>query len=90
MICLPGGTTTQCDNPVFSYELLEQDGSPATGCDDANRPGGPCRVRVDLQYTFDLILPVGIDVGGGRFGLPTQLVFERSSIFANSDFSLIS
>jgi hypothetical protein len=80
------GTRTECDNPSFSYELLEPDGSPATGCDDAARPGGPCRVKVDLEYTFDLLLPVGIDIGDGRFGLPDSLTFERSSIFANSDF----
>lgn len=84
------GTTTNCANPTFSYELLEADGTPATGCDDAARAGGPCRVEVTLKYTFDLLIPIGIDVGGGRFGLPTSLTFERSSVFANSDFILTS
>jgi hypothetical protein len=84
------GTTTECENPEFSYELLEANGDPATGCDDAARASGPCRVKVTLQYTFDLLIPVGIDIGGGRFGFPTSLTFERSSVFANSDFTLTS
>jgi hypothetical protein len=84
------GSATECENPKFSYELLEADGSPAFGCDDATRAGGPCRVKVDLEYTFDLLLPIGIDVGDGRFGFPTSLTFARSSVFANSDFSLPS
>ena len=84
------GTTTECTNPSFSYELLEADGTPATGCEDTSRAAGPCRVKVNLQYTFELLIPIGLDIGGNRFGLPSTLVFERSSVFANSDFTLTS
>jgi hypothetical protein len=75
------------DNPKMSYALLEDDGiTAATGCDDPTREPGPCQVKVDLEYTFELLMPIGIDVNGQRIGLPQELTFTRSSRFAVSDF----
>jgi hypothetical protein len=83
------GSGTTCSNPTVTITLMEPGGIPAdasSGCEDPARPGGPCEVQVDLDYTFDLIMPLALDVAGHRFGLPESLDFTRSSVFANSDF----
>jgi hypothetical protein len=97
------GSPTACTNPSISIDLLDEhdlsaiddDGSLRTNCDEASRAEGtsdpgPCRVKVDLTYTFDLMVPLGIDFFDTHLGLPQQVTFTRSSIFAISDFSLDS
>ena len=83
------GSGTTCSNPSVTIALLEPGGSPAdlsSACEDPARAGGPCEVQVDLDYTFDLIMPLALEVGEFRFGLPQSLSFRRTSVFANSDF----
>lgn len=95
------GTHLYCTNPAIDIDLLDENGNSAidaggtvlADCDKASRGAGPidpgpCRVKVDLVYTFDLIVPVGIDFFGTHLGLPQQVTFTRTSIFAMSDFSI--
>ena len=82
------GTRSACTNPALSVSLTEMDGTAATGCDDPERLNGPCFVQVDLQHTFDLIIPFGLEFNGVRFGLPESVTLTSSSVFANSDFEL--
>jgi Flp pilus assembly protein TadG len=82
------GSGSACTNPTVTISLTETDGSTATGCGDAARAGGPCLVRVDLDYTFSLLMPVGIEFIGSRWGLPETMAFRRTSVFANSDFEM--
>jgi hypothetical protein len=83
------GAGTTCSNPSVSITLVEPGGSPAdewSACEDPARTGGPCEVQVDLDYTFDLLIPIALEIGGTRYGLPESLTFRRTSVFANSDF----
>jgi Flp pilus assembly protein TadG len=82
------GSTDACTNPSVSIELTESDGTAASDCGNADRPDGPCYVRVDLDYTFSLMVPFGLDVLGTRYGLPETIDITRTSIFANSDFEM--
>lgn len=82
------GSDTACSNPAIAVSLTEADGTPATGCADPEREGGPCHVRVDLDFTFSLLVPFGLEVMGARYGLPETIDFTRTSVFANSDFEM--
>lgn len=87
------GPDENCANPQFSYQLSTDKGatwvaySDTLGCDDSTRDP-PCWVKVTLQYQFDLLVPFSIEVFGVRYGLPSSLTFERSSVFAMTDLSL--
>jgi hypothetical protein len=80
------GSGDTCTNPQVSIALIGSGGAPASGCDDPDRTPEPCRVRVALDYTFDLILPLGIDYYDVHYGLPTSYDFTMQSVFAVSDF----
>ena len=76
---------TGCNNPAMVVELIEP--SPGTDCSvKTNDP--PCRVKVTLTHTFDLIAPMNITAFGTQLGLPSQVTFSRSSIFAISDYGV--
>jgi Flp pilus assembly protein TadG len=75
-----------CTNPSFSYELVEPAG--VTDCSTVARAETPCRVRVTLEYDFHVIVPLSLQFGDARLGLPNTVALERSSTFAISDFEL--
>jgi hypothetical protein len=80
--------STGCDQPDIDVELTEADGSsPTSTCADDTRLV-PCRVVVTLSHDFHLIAPMNINFFGVNLGFPSTITFERTSIFAVSDFEL--
>lgn len=83
------GPDDACTNPSMTVELQEPDGTPGVGCDD---PGDTrttqCRVVVTLEHDFHLIVPASISLFNVTVGFPSTLTFERSAIYAVSDFEL--
>ena len=45
-------------------------------------------MHVDIDYTFALLAPFGMEVLGTRYGLPETIDLSRTSVFANSDFEM--
>ena len=67
---LPGSATwVACDNPIESQLCRELTG-PSTI---------PCKLRVTLTYTYDMIAPTEL------LGLPASFTFTRTSIFNIAD-----
>jgi hypothetical protein len=87
------GPDGNCSNPSFAYCLSGDGGatcvpySAALACDDSAREP-PCRLSVTLAYTFDLIVPLNIEIGGVEYGLPSSLTFARTSTFPMTDLDL--
>ena len=81
------GPDDGCVNPTLRIKLTEPNGSDGVNCADEAR-AVPCRVRVDGSYDFHLLLPLSFSNGDVHLGLPAQLSFERTSIFAISDFDI--
>jgi Flp pilus assembly protein TadG len=89
---------TTCANPSFHYDLSMDGGNnwvdfattaaSPNPCNNAARTPDPCWVRVELTYTFNLFVPLNIQVFGVRYGLPSSLTFTRTSMFAMTDLTL--
>ena len=79
---------THCFNPrPVSDPVLIKTGATGEDCSAPDRDQ-PCLVRVELEYDFHLIAPVGFDVLGTRIGFPDTITFRRASTFAVGDFQL--
>jgi hypothetical protein len=87
------GPDDGCGNPSFSYCLSGDGGatcvpySAALMCDDSTREP-PCHLSVTLRYTFDLIVPLSVELMGVQYGFPSALSFERTSTFPMTDLEL--
>jgi Flp pilus assembly protein TadG len=83
------GPDDACSNPSFAYDLDEAPAGVAEdACDVVPRTSTPCNVVVTLTYDFRLIVPVSIPFFGGSLGFPSTLTFDRTSVFAISDFEI--
>ena len=81
------GPDDNCANPsLVSIDLIEPPG--VTDCSAVPRSDPPCLVGVTLEYTFRLLVPLSIQIGDVTLGIPPSLTFQRSSVFAMSDFEL--
>jgi hypothetical protein len=87
------GPEDGCSNPLFSYQLSSDRGatwvdySPSLGCDDPDREP-PCYLKVTLHYEFHLLAPFNVEIMGVRYGMPSTIAFERSSVFPMTDLEL--
>jgi hypothetical protein len=82
------GPDDDCANPSFSYVLVAPAGVTEEDCWQVPRENAACRVEVTLSHTFRLIAPLNIQFFDIQIGLPTDLSFERTSVFAVSDFDV--
>lgn len=83
------GPDDNCTNPSFAFDLDEAPAGVAEDqCDDVPRASTPCNVVVTLAFDFHVIVPLRIPFFGGELGLPSTLSFERTSVFAVSDFEI--
>jgi len=81
------GPDTACTNPSITVELQEPNGTPGVGCDNEAR-ATPCRVVVTLEHDFHLIVPASITVLNVTIGFPSTITFQRTAVFAISDFEV--
>ena len=79
---------TTCTNPVFLCELYEPNTATWAACDqpgtcaEPDKLGSsaiPCKVRVTLTFTFDVLVPTEL------IGLGTSFTFIQSSVFNVAD-----
>jgi hypothetical protein len=76
------GDGATCTNPTFNYTIETPAGVAVDACHTLPRSATPCNVVVTLTHRFDLVAPTGL------LGLPSSFSFERTSVFAMSDFEL--
>ena len=84
----PPGTIDHatCTNPTLAYELTGWVVDPEECANPDNLV--PCKLKVTLSHTFTLILPFSIPIIGGQVGFPSEISFERDSVFALSDLQV--
>jgi Flp pilus assembly protein TadG len=82
------GPDTACANPTMAYDLEEAAaGVTEADCATVARAATPCNVRVNLTYTFRVIVPLNVQLLGYQIGFPSTVTITRSSVFAISDFA---
>ena len=88
----PAGTVDHatCTNPSFAYMLVDENGVDITDDPNCQAEGRepPCRVKVTLTHTFNLMIPLSISVRDVEIGFPSQLTVIRDSVFAMSDLKI--
>jgi Flp pilus assembly protein TadG len=85
------GSDGSCSNPAFSMSLDTTPAGPGltvADCPTISRSSTPCNVSVTLTYEFRLIVPLNLRLGDVQLGLPSTLTFDRTSVFAISDFEI--
>jgi Flp pilus assembly protein TadG len=82
------GPDTGCTNPTFAYTLVPPTGVMPADCWQQPRAATPCNVRVTLDYTFHVIVPLRLAFFDTELGLPSTVPFQKSSVFAISDFEI--
>jgi Flp pilus assembly protein TadG len=84
------GPVDSCMTPSFFNSSLDAPPSgPSTNCALKPDPSqDPCRVTVTLQYSFELLAPINIELFGVALGLPDSIPFSRTATFALSDFGI--
>ena len=84
----PADLAWTCTNPSVSYQLIDHVAlGGSENCTDPDN-SHPCWLEVTVQYTFHLIAPISLSLGGSQVGLPETMPITRTSIFALSDLHL--
>jgi hypothetical protein len=88
------GPDDNCTNPEFSWRISGDQGNTwfteedldlvSLACNNRFREP-PCRVEVTMEYDFALLIPLGFQAFGVRYGLPEIVTFQRMSTFAMTD-----
>lgn len=80
------GDPVTCTNPTVAYDVVNATGY--SNCYDVPRTAVPCRVVVTVVFDFETIVPLSLQVGDARIGLPSSVTLTRTSTFAVSNFEL--